>query len=330
MDQALWPSGLRVLVIDNNSSYLSVMEELLIKCSYKVTTYKNVREAMSFIYGNQQTVDLIICDVFFPTEDSLLILQEVTSKFGIPTVIMSSNGDTATVMKYITNGASDFLIKPLRIEELKNIWQHVFRKQIGAEHRKCNNAEHVDQLPYRTMGITEATATLDSEIRENNGTVTDIRDLRKSRLSWTMQLHRQFIAAVNSLGSDIPNKILEIMKVKHLTREQVASHLQKYRLHQRNSSQRLHKDGAPSSSSHESSILRTQLNTSSNSLYFDQDGCMEITDYSLPMDDLSSGLDCMLGERERNNYSPEGFQNFRWDPDKQGYETTYLWNFEAE
>jgi two-component response regulator (ARR-B family) len=112
------------------------------------------------------------------------------------------------------------------------------------------------------MGITEeATATLDSEIRGNNGTVTDIRDLRKSRLSWTMQLHRQFIAAVNSLGADsecsvsfplilsdvrfnlrsvfvcgdwyitwfaeaVPKKILEIMKVKHLTREQVASHLQ--------------------------------------------------------------------------------------------------------
>ncbi|CAL4942203.1 unnamed protein product [Urochloa decumbens] len=293
---------------------------------------------MSFIYGNQRIVDLIICDAFFPTEDSLLILKEVTSKFDIPTVIMSSNGDTRTVMKYITNGASDFLIKPLRIEELKNIWQHVFRKQIGAEHRNYNDAQHVDQLSYRTMGITKVTATLDSEIRENNGTVTDIRDLKKSRLSWTMQLHRQFIAAVNFLGVDkaVPKKILEVMKVKHLTREQVASHLQKYRLHLiRNSTQTLHKDDTPSSSSHpspnESSILRTQLNSSADSLYIDidRDGCMEITDYSLPRDDLSSGSNCMLGER--NNYSPEGFQDFRWDPaDKQGSETTYLWNFEAE
>jgi hypothetical protein len=49
-------------------------------------SYKDVREAMSFIYGNTQIVDLIISDVFFPTEDGLLILQEVTSKFDIPTV----------------------------------------------------------------------------------------------------------------------------------------------------------------------------------------------------------------------------------------------------
>ncbi|KAF8723018.1 hypothetical protein HU200_022165 [Digitaria exilis] len=280
---------------------------------------------MSFLYGNQQTVDLIICDVCFPTEDGLLILQQVTSKFDIPTVVMSSNGDTSTVMKYITNGASDFLIKPVRIEELKNIWQHVFRKQIWAEHRKGNSSQQVDRLSYGTTRITEA--TLDSEIREN-----DIGDLRKSTLSWTVQLRRQFIAAVNSLGADkaVPKKILEIMKVKHLTRQQVASHLQKYRLHLRNSTQTLHKEDAPSSSSHpnESSIVRTQLNSPSNSLYFNQDGCMEITDYSLPKDDLSSGSNCMLAER--NSYSPECFEDFRWDSEKQGSETTYLWNFEAE
>ncbi|WVZ59198.1 hypothetical protein U9M48_009384 [Paspalum notatum var. saurae] len=244
MDQELWPYGLRVMVIDNNSSYLSVMEELLIKCSYRVKTYKNVGEAMSFIYGNTQTVDLIISDVFFPTEDGLLVLQEVTSKFDIPTVIMSSNGDTSTVMKYITNGASDFLIKPVRIQELKNIWQHVFRKQIGKNRKMSNNVQQVDQLSSyppivlappppcatRTTEISdEATATLESAARDQiDTTVTDIRDLRKPRLSWTVQLHRQFIEAVNSLGGEkaVPKKILEIMNVKHLTREQVASHLQ--------------------------------------------------------------------------------------------------------
>jgi len=127
---------------------------------------------------------------------------------------MSSNGDASIVMKYITSGASDFLIKPVRIEVLKNIWQHVFRKQLMIG-ENCNNDQHVDQVSYpptiapastcatRITGIiTEATtATLESATRETtNGTVTDIQDLRKSRLSWTIQLHRQFIAAVNSLG----------------------------------------------------------------------------------------------------------------------------------
>jgi hypothetical protein len=96
------------------------------------------------------------------------------------------------------------------------------------------------------------------------------------------------------------------------------------------STQTLHKDDTTSSSSHphESNNLKTQLfNNSLNSVYLDGDGCMEITDYSLPKDDLSSGTDCMMGEQ--NNYSPEGFQDFRWVSHKQAYDT-YLWNFEAE
>ncbi|URE03680.1 hypothetical protein MUK42_21005 [Musa troglodytarum] len=64
-------------------------------------------------------------------------------------------------------------------------------------------------------------------IREADGVVTDVCDLKKARLLGTTQLHHQFVAAVNALGLDkaLPKKILEIMKVQHLTREQVASHL---------------------------------------------------------------------------------------------------------
>lgn len=41
---------------------------------------------------------------------------------------MSANDEHTTVMRGVTHGACDFLIKPVRIEELKNIWQHVVRR----------------------------------------------------------------------------------------------------------------------------------------------------------------------------------------------------------
>ncbi|KAI5390688.1 hypothetical protein KIW84_075839, partial [Lathyrus oleraceus] len=54
---------------------------------------------------------------------------------------------------------------------------------------------------------------------------------KKSRLSWTPQLHQQFVNAVNQLGVDEakPRKILKVMDVSGLATAQVASHLQKYR-----------------------------------------------------------------------------------------------------
>ncbi|KAJ8754311.1 hypothetical protein K2173_002762 [Erythroxylum novogranatense] len=58
---------------------------------------------------------------------------------------------------------------------------------------------------------------------------------KKMKVDWTAELHKEFVQAVDQLGIDqaIPSRILELMKVEGLTRHNVASHLQKYRLHRR-------------------------------------------------------------------------------------------------
>ncbi|PSC71942.1 g2-like myb-family transcription factor [Micractinium conductrix] len=58
---------------------------------------------------------------------------------------------------------------------------------------------------------------------------------KKSRLVWTQELHNRFINALSHLGlkSAVPKSILSMMNVEGMTRENVASHLQKYRLHLR-------------------------------------------------------------------------------------------------
>ncbi|CAD6221547.1 unnamed protein product [Miscanthus lutarioriparius] len=59
---------------------------------------------------------------------------------------------------------------------------------------------------------------------------------RKVRRCWSTELHRQFVAALNQLGGPqvaTPKQIRELMKVDGLTNDEVKSHLQKYRLHNR-------------------------------------------------------------------------------------------------
>ena len=46
-----------------------------------------------------------------------------------PPAVMSSNGETNVVLRGVTHGAVDFLIKPVRVEELRNVWQHVVRRR---------------------------------------------------------------------------------------------------------------------------------------------------------------------------------------------------------
>ena len=55
---------------------------------------------------------------------------------------------------------------------------------------------------------------------------------KRQRLVWTPQLHNHFVDAVERLGIDAAmlKAIMTIMNVAGLIRENVASHLQKYRL----------------------------------------------------------------------------------------------------
>ncbi|KAL6853333.1 hypothetical protein ACP4OV_019362 [Aristida adscensionis] len=56
---------------------------------------------------------------------------------------------------------------------------------------------------------------------------------KRARLVWTPQLHKRFVEVVAHLGmkSAVPKTIMQLMNVEGLTRENVASHLQKYRLY---------------------------------------------------------------------------------------------------
>ncbi|XP_028772858.1 two-component response regulator-like APRR2 [Neltuma alba] len=68
------------------------------------------------------------------------------------------------------------------------------------------------------------------------GVNSDSRQIKtKKKVDWTPQLHKKFVKAVEKLGVDqaIPSRILELMNVEGLTRHNVASHLQKYRMQRR-------------------------------------------------------------------------------------------------
>ncbi|KAL6771250.1 ROC75 [Auxenochlorella protothecoides x Auxenochlorella symbiontica] len=78
---------------------------------------------------------------------------------------------------------------------------------------------------------------LGSAALEHSGTAGSVESGeqggRKARLVWTQELHNRFINALSHLGlkQAVPKNILTMMNVDGMTRENVASHLQKYRLY---------------------------------------------------------------------------------------------------
>ncbi|KAJ7555787.1 hypothetical protein O6H91_05G055000 [Diphasiastrum complanatum] len=236
-----FPAGLRVLVVDDDPICLMILERMLRRCSYEVTTCAAATSALDMLRQNKNRFDLVISDVYMPDMDGFKLLELVGLEMDLPVIMMSTDGETSAVMKGITHGACDYLLKPVRLEELKNIWQHVVRKRRNEGKDVEHSASIEDnERSKRFIEDNEQIGPLISKKRkdvkeeddDNDQETDDPTAPKKARVVWSVELHQQFVGAVNQLGIDkaVPKRILELMGVQGLTRENVASHLQKYRL----------------------------------------------------------------------------------------------------
>ena len=130
-------------------------------------------------------------------------------------------------MKGITHGACDYLLKPVRIEELKNIWQHVIRRK-KFDARDQNNLDAAEDCDKNqransegaqgliTNGSSDRNEKLNRKRKDQNEDDEDDGEdnlhenedpstQKKPRVVWSIELHRKFVAAVNQLGIDSKN-----------------------------------------------------------------------------------------------------------------------------
>ena len=88
----------------------------------------------------------------------------------------------------------------------------------------------MENAPGGTAGGGAPAAALPGSGSKAAATATPVK---RPRLVWTQALHQRFVEAVKKLGDRkaVPKNIMQLMAVEGLTRENVASHLQKYRVY---------------------------------------------------------------------------------------------------
>ncbi|KAL8550671.1 hypothetical protein ACS0TY_009184 [Phlomoides rotata] len=240
-----FPAGLRVLVVDDDPTWLKILEKMLKKCNYEVTTCNLARDALNLLRERKDGFDIVISDVNMPDMDGFRLLEHVGLEMDLPVIMMSVDGETSRVMKGVQHGACDYLLKPIRMKELRNIWQHVFRKRIH-EVRDIEGHESYEEIQMLRCGgelsddgflfcgdLASGKKRKDVDGKYDDRVSGDSSSAKKARVVWTVDLHQKFVKAVNQIGFEKvgPKKILDLMGVPWLTRENVASHLQKYRLY---------------------------------------------------------------------------------------------------
>jgi len=118
--------------------------------------------------------------------------------------VMSIDGETSKVMKGVQHGACDYLLKPIRMKELRNIWMHVFRKKIheGKGNETSWGADNYDdEQQFNGSNLAAMNKRKDVENkRRDDQELVDHSATKKARVIWTVELHKKFVDAVSQIG----------------------------------------------------------------------------------------------------------------------------------
>ncbi|OIV99988.1 hypothetical protein TanjilG_26326 [Lupinus angustifolius] len=97
-----------------------------------VTSVKSVRQVIDALNAEEQHIDIILAEVDLPIKMGMKMLKYIARDNElrrIPVIMMSAQDEVSVVVKCLRLGAADYLVKPLRTNELLNLWTHMWRRR---------------------------------------------------------------------------------------------------------------------------------------------------------------------------------------------------------
>ncbi|WP_256710645.1 ATP-binding protein [Paenibacillus sp. FSL H8-0548] len=109
-----------ILVVDDDSVNLKVLEGILSTESYRITTSSSAREAAALLESEQW--DLLIADVMMPGMSGYELTQRIRERYSLtelPILLLTARSQPADIYTGFLSGANDYVTKPVNALELK-------------------------------------------------------------------------------------------------------------------------------------------------------------------------------------------------------------------
>ncbi|MBI4620998.1 MAG: response regulator [Desulfobacterales bacterium] len=110
-------SNLRVLLVDDEEEFVTTLSERLSLRGIETEVAYNGENALAKM--NQITPDIVILDVMMPGLSGLDVLKQIKEILpDIPVILLTGRGSTRDGIDGMKQGAFDYLMKPVDIEDL--------------------------------------------------------------------------------------------------------------------------------------------------------------------------------------------------------------------
>jgi diguanylate cyclase (GGDEF)-like protein len=107
---------IQILVVDDDATVRFLMNEFMETVGYTSYMAASGEEALDLL--RKRKVDVVITDIMMPGMDGLELTERVKDEWDIEIIVMTGFSGDYSYEEVINKGASDFVFKPVRFEEL--------------------------------------------------------------------------------------------------------------------------------------------------------------------------------------------------------------------
>lgn len=145
-----------VLIVDDEPNIRTILARHLGKLGYICTTADGAQSAVDLQEKNP--TDLVITDIRMPGKDGVWLLQTLKARFpGTAVLMITALDDSQIAINCLKQGAYDYLVKPLHLEEVALATQSALEKR----RLILENKEYQENLEAK---VVERTAKLQQAI----------------------------------------------------------------------------------------------------------------------------------------------------------------------
>ena len=107
-----------ILIVDDEVGVRESMNEFIRMAGYNSTMASSAEEALEVLEKNRNNIHVVITDIMLPGMGGLELTKLIKRDFNSDVIVMTGYSGDYSYEEAINMGASDFVIKPVRLEEL--------------------------------------------------------------------------------------------------------------------------------------------------------------------------------------------------------------------
>lgn len=108
---------MNILLVDDDAMALKTIGNALVERGYDVRTAADGLEALRRM--SEGIPDVVVCDIQMPGMDGLTFLRNARERFPeVPVILTTGDRDVDTAVAGFRSGATDYVKKPIDLQEL--------------------------------------------------------------------------------------------------------------------------------------------------------------------------------------------------------------------